>query len=332
MGHTVLRLDPFHVIDQESDALNPLDLLGLAANIETACQDVACLISPRTSFTSVWENPAFGLLRGVLGYLASVPEKDKFSDLIKTFQSDDVTYNLAVVLDTIGKKIPPMSYREIASWLQETDVERGKRSSTINLRLKPMDSEDILQTLGKSSVPLTDIIEGKLISVYVIIPPAKIPDYYVLLRLWIGSLLHCVTSRRGRPPQPTLFILDECAQLDNFPPLETAITSCGRYGLQIWTFWHDLSQLRGLYPASWPTMVNSCGVVQLFGIKDYSASSEAAALLGIEASDVRSLGSDEQIVCRDGVPYRTKKLDYLVDPMFAGLADDNQLFPRRPKA
>jgi len=79
-------------------------------------------------------------------------------------------------------------------------------------------------------------------------------------------------------------------------------------------------------------MVGSCGAVQLFGIQDYSASCEVAALLGIESEDVRSLASDEQIVCRDGVPHRLGKLDYLADPLFAGRFDEGAFHARPTKA
>ena len=35
-------------------------------------------------------------------------------EVVRTLRSDDVVYNLAVVLDTMGKKIHPVSYMNIA--------------------------------------------------------------------------------------------------------------------------------------------------------------------------------------------------------------------------
>lgn len=67
-------------------------------------------------FTDVWETAAFGLLSGVIGDLAAVPEKNEFADVCATVHSDDVVSNLAVVIDTIGKRIPRMSYCEIAAF------------------------------------------------------------------------------------------------------------------------------------------------------------------------------------------------------------------------
>jgi type IV secretion system protein VirD4 len=324
MGHTVLRLDPFHVIDQDSDALNPIDLISLTgSDIETDCQAVADLLLARTSFNDPWESSAFGLLSGVLGYIAAVPEKRTTTGLISTFHSDDVVYTLAVVLDTIGKLIPPMSFQEISSFLQKADNERSRILSTVTSHLKVLMSKDVLSTLDESSVPLTDILEGKPLSIYLILPPAKLKSHAALLRLWIGMLLHCITSRRVPPAQRTLFLLDECAQLDHFPALESAITMCRGYGLQIWTFWQDLAQIRGLYPVSWPTMIKNCGLVQVFDAKNYSASSEVAALLGIEIDDVWRLEPDEQIVYRDGISHKIKKFNYLTDKMFAGRFDNN---------
>ncbi len=321
MGQTVVRLDPFRVIDQESDALNPLDLLagldGLA--LESACQDVAALLQGVRSNTDVWERAAFGLLSGVIGYVASVPEKNKFADLYSTFHSDDTVYNLAVVLDTIGKKIPKMSYSEIASWLQRVDAERSRVLNSVTTHLKPLMTQLSQKALGTSTFSLTDFVQEEPFSIYIMIPPAKFPVHGSLLRVWIGTLLHSLMRRRAPQALPTLFLLDECAKLGHFPQLDAAIQSGSGSGFRIWTYWHELQQLRSLYPASW--LVSNCNAVQAFGVRDYSATAELAALLGVEAEEIRSLANDEQIVSLGGVPSRLKQLDYLTDPMFAGRFD-----------
>jgi type IV secretion system protein VirD4 len=331
MGHKVVRLDPFRVIDQESDALNPLDLLqGLEGPaLESACQDIAGLLPGFHSFTDVWENAAFGLTSGVIGYLAAVPEKNKFADLYSILHSDDVVYNLAVVLDSIGKRIPRMSYTEISAFLQKEDKERSRIITSVTSQLKALGSQEAQKTLSMSSFPLTDVTEGKPVSIYVIVPPAKLLSHFSLLRVWIGTLLLCVMGRRVRPAQATLFLLDECAKLGFFPQLEAAVVSGGEYGLRVWTFWQDLHPLRSLFPASW--LVSNCGAVQIFGVRDYSASAELASLLGVEPEDIRMLAADEQIICCGGVPHRIKQLDYFADPLFAGRFDRSPLRARSPK-
>ena len=46
----------------------------------------------------------------------------------------------------------------------------------------------------------------------------------------------------------TLMLLDEAAQLGTLPQLRQAITLLRGYGVRVWSFWQDLSQLINLYP------------------------------------------------------------------------------------
>jgi type IV secretion system protein VirD4 len=322
MGHTVVRLDPFHVIDQDSDALNPLDLISLdSSDVETDAPVVADLLWPTLSLNDFWERQAFDLVRAVIAYLSVVPEKRTVEGLTGTLTSDDVIYNLAVVLDTIGKKIPQSAYTTIASFLQKPDLDRARILAVAVPRLRVLMSKEVLKTLGPSSVPLTELIAGNRLSIFVIVPPTRLASHSALLRLWLGTLIHCVTSRKTLPPQRTLFILDECVHLENLSPLELAITSCRGVGLQVWTFWQDLGQIRGWYPATWPTMIENCGAIQVFGSKDYSAASEVAALFGIEPEDILLLDSDEQIINLKGSLQKVKTINYLTDPLLVGKFD-----------
>src|SRR5262245_9220898 len=84
LGQTVLRLDPFCVTGPDSDALNPLDLVGLnGREAETDCQMLADMIYPRLLHHDFWESSALGLLTGIVGYIHVVPEK-AFPDIFKT--------------------------------------------------------------------------------------------------------------------------------------------------------------------------------------------------------------------------------------------------------
>src|SRR5687767_7137009 len=87
--------------------------------------------------------------------------------------------------------------------------------------------------------------------------PVKRPAPGALLRMWVATLLGAVCRRTTIPPQRTLFLLDEAAQLGSLPILRQAVTLLRGYGLQVFTFWQDLSQLELLYPRDWPTILNN---------------------------------------------------------------------------
>jgi type IV secretion system protein VirD4 len=242
--------------------------------------------------------------------------------------SDDVFYQLAVLLDTHEKTMNRMARDEMLAFLQMPDREtRPSVLAVAHSYIKAFLSERVARTLEKSSFPLSDVVNGKPLSIYLIIPPNKLRSHRALLILWIGTLLQAITSRKYIPRQRTLFLLDECAQLGSFQFLETVITLCRGYGLQAWSFWQDMGQIKQLYPIGWMTMVNNCAVLQVFGAKNYMVASEFASMIGVETDAIRKLQEHEQVLIIDGGdPIRANRCDYLNNLQFQGLFDANPLY------
>jgi type IV secretion system protein VirD4 len=152
-----------------------------------------------------------------------------------------------------------------------------------------------------------------------------------LVRLWVGTLLKGITSRTEAPELRTLFVLDECGQLGNFPFLETMITLSAGYGVWCWSFWQDLAQLRSAYPTSWENILNNCGVVQTFGINNRAMATQWGQYLQHGAEELATLQPEELVVAVHGeAEQRCRRFDYLCDARFAGLHDANPFFRRRP--
>jgi len=330
LGQTVYKLDPFGVIEDSSDSLNPLDLFTLpGADMDSDAQSLAHMMSVgnRGVKDPFWDLNACGLHSGIIGHLASLhkTEPQGFIRVCELLMADDVVYGLAVLLDTMGKKMPKMAYREIAAFLQmsERDTRPGVLA-TAQSYIKAMNGERVGRTVENSTVPLGAFARGEPMTIYVVIPPDRLESHKGLLKLWVGTLLKAVTSRRVLPAARTLFMLDEAAQLGNFPQLETVITLCRGYGVQCWTFWQDLAQLQGLYPTGWKTMLNNCGVVQVFGVNNVKMGSDWAEYLPVSTGRLVGMKRDEQVVQVAGEgAVVSRRLNYLTDPAFEGLADAN---------
>lgn len=336
MGQKVIVLDPFRVSGEHSDGLNPLDIFSLPnANIESDAQMIAELLAEGNKFAKdpFWDLSAGGLISGILAYIASVLEKEdwSFNKLKDILMGDDVVYNLAVILDSNGKKMSKMAHQELAAFLQMPEKEtRPSVLATALTYLKAFTSEQVASTLAKSSFDLREVVEGDPLSIYIIVPPDKLKSHRAILKLWIGTLMKAITSRKEIPDRRTLFILDECAQLGNFPFLDTAISLLRGYGLQTWTFWQDLAQLRKNYEIEWPTMVNNCAVVQVFGTKNNNVASEFAKLVGVDVEQVNELHPSDQILMVNGRDLlKAKRLDYLNDEKFKGKFQPNPFFTRK---
>jgi type IV secretion system protein VirD4 len=329
IGHQIIKIDPFGVIDFKSDHLNPLDIFELKnADLETDAQMLAELLSTGNQGTKepFWDLSARGLLSGLITHIATMYAKSDrhLNSVRKLLMNKEMENSLAKTLDDFGQKMNPMAKDEISAFLNMPSL--GTRPSVLASAvsyIKPLMSYAVARTLEKSSFSLNDVVTGKPVSIYIIIPPDKLNSHQGLLRLWIGTLFKAFTSRRQIPKLPTLLLLDECAQLGNFSYLETLITLCRSYGVKVWSFWQDLAQIRQLYPQSWQTIINNCAVLQFFGSKNFKMSQELSELVGVPAKDIRNLPQNEQIIVNNGVPLQAQRFDYLNHLQFKNRFDAN---------
>jgi len=150
--------------------------------------------------------------------------------------------------------------------------------------------------------------------------------------MWIGCLMDQICKRRHQVEQPTLFILDEAAQLGTLKQLRRAITLLRGYGVRTWSFWQDLSQLKYLYP-DWETLYNNTRYIQTFGATTHLLANSIANLLNLpEKINPLTLGSKQLILAEAGKAARlADKPDYLNDASFKGLYDDNPFYQPMPE-
>jgi type IV secretion system protein VirD4 len=334
MGQQVVALDPFRLVTDGADALNPFDLFDLpGADPECDAEMLAAQLAVGHEFGSdrYWEDTGKGLLAGLIAHVATTapPGGRNPTTLRKLLYHDDLDYHLAVQLDekavTSG-----LARDEFVGYLSApTDRTRPCIRSTALTYVKCLGSRTVARALERSTFALRDLLEGRPLTVYLILPPEKLESHRALLRLWVATLLTAVVRRKRLPEQRTLFLLDEAAQLGRMPLLRQAITLLRGYGLQTWTFWQDLSQLRRLYPRDWPTLVGNAAVLQVFGVPPHAAGTGWSTLLGRQAPELARLGRDEMLlVTPDDSCRRQRRGNYLRDEMFAGLFDPNERFIR----
>jgi type IV secretion system protein VirD4 len=67
----------------------------------------------------------------------------------------------------------------------------------------------------------------------------------------------------------------------NMKSLENAMgMAAGAAGLQLWCVLQDLSQLKGMFPNTWETFIQNCGVTTWFGARDQTTREDISKLSG----------------------------------------------------
>jgi type IV secretion system protein VirD4 len=348
--------------DGRTHCYNPLDWISSKpGQMVDDVQKICNLILPEQEF---WQNEARSLLLGVILYLFAVPEKPcSFGEVVRTMRSDDVVYSLAVVLDTIGKKIHPVSYMNIAAFLQKADKERSGVVSTMNSALE-LWANPLIDTATASSDFDLQQMKKQLTSVFCAVTPDNLQRLEPLLKVFYQQASDFLTRKMPGKDEPygVLFMMDEFPTLGEMKQFQSGIAYFRGYKVKLFLIVQDTQQLKGIYEEagmnsflsnsyyritfSANNMETAKLISDLIGtktVKQYSQNvpkfmdmdpkarskneSETQRAL-LMPQEVIGLPRDEQIILvESNPPMKVKKIFYYQDPFFVSRVYD----PKNPE-
>lgn len=329
-GDQVVVLDPLGITGLTAGAFNPLDLITPeeATGVDDAAALAAALLPAGTERDRFWVSRGRQLLLAAILHVTTDLPRSSATLMQVRRLVNEAAGNPAEVAERLAASRHP----EVRLIAQNLLISASETLGGITAFAQ--DGVDFLRgplldaATAHSSFDLDQVTRGAPMAIYIVLPPHMLASHGRYLRIVISSLLALVTRRRARPERPTLFIIDEAAQLGTLDELRSAVTLMRGYGLQTWSFWQDVSQIRNLYPEDWQTMVNNCRVFQAFGAANLAAAREMSDLVGFLTPEavldlergemLLQIAGDEAVVAR--LP------NYLTDPAFAGMADANPLF------
>lgn len=365
LGQLVVLVDPFGITGQASHALNWLDTLEPdspdVVSRAAGLADMLIAVEGKEA-DSHWTDTARELLRGLLIHVAGLPvERRTMAELrrIVTAPADDLAATLAAMQadPEAGQRIPA---RAAAGHLNRPERERGSVLSTVVRHTAWLDDPRLCAVLARSDFSLADL-KHRPMTVYLAVPPDRLRACLGFVRGFVGLALDGVTAASGRPVQRVAFFLDEFGQLGRMDRLADSVTLLRGYGVQLWLFVQDLSQLKAVYPRWQSFLANTSQ--QFFGTADFDTARYLSDALGQETiryvtqtastssggifkpnttssgtgehlhgrslltlDEVMRLGPTRPIVLLSGEPpYLLNRISYLTDPAYAGRFDPNPM-------
>jgi len=205
---------------------------------------------------------------------------------------------------------------------------------TLKTHIEFLFSQNVMDQCVETTFDMALLDKESAISIFLVIPPEKMNSHQGLLRCWLGTMLQRHIDRRKAKQLPSLFIVDEAAQLGVLPQLQLAITLLRGYGITTWSFWQDIQQLEHLYPNQWQTMINNCQTIQCFGIPNLMSAIQLSEVLGgVSAESLLNLSSVEQVIQQRGqLAIICSALNYLEQEQYQGLYRPNPLFEIMPES
>lgn len=336
MGHEVVVLDPWGITGLEQGQFNPLDCLPSDHDdlADEAYAFSQLLIDQNGAIKEAyWDESASAAVSGAMVHLRSQATADKPGNMGKVWEmltSDDVIYNLAVLLDTV-KDMHPYARAQFAGLCGlSADVTRSCIMSVIQQHVRLFGSKPVQRATERTSFDLDKVRRGDPLTIYIAVPPMKLKSHAALFRLWLASLLNVICERRSQPKSNTLFLIDEMGQLGKMHQIRQAVTLMRGYGLRCMLFLQSYAQLKEIYPTDHETLFENCGTLLTFGHTAMSMSQQMANALGDVSPDALNAMKQAELAIRTGGT-KTRiidRIDYLADPMFAGRFDPHPMFRR----
>lgn len=365
LGHRVVYLNPWQLHGLPTDGFNPLDFVSadspdLLQELEGIVDAIA--VPPAgTTADPHWHVEARAVMLAMLLHIATkapAPMRnlvtlrkwlryapDDLDALLRKIAASDAADGL---VGEAGRRV-----------LQKADKELSGVLSSAHGHTDWLNSRAVSATLLRSTFDPRQL-KREAITVYIMLPAWELAAQGRWLRLIVAQLIRALQRTPGRPALPVTFYLDEAAALGRLDAVRDAYGLMRGYGLRLWTFWQDMSQLRRLYGDGWETILANSGVAQFFGIADQATAKLVSEMIGratvvaegfnvghrgdfqageqsghgdnfgavardlITPDEVRGLPGNRQIVMVQGAkPFLLPKLSYLRDREFQGLFADN---------
>ncbi len=236
--------------DGISHCYNPMDWISAKpGQMVDDVQKICNFLLPEQEF---WQNEARALLTGIMLYLLADDNKPAtLGEVVRTLRNDDVVYNLAVVLDTLGKKIHPVSYMNIASYLQKPDKERGSVTSTANSSLELWANPLIDTTTATSDFNLHEF-KVTPHTAYIGLTPDNISRLKPLMNMFYQQAAAFFTAKMPQPHEKfgVLMMMDEFPTLGKMEQFLAGIAYFRGYRVRLFLIIQDTEQLKGIYEES----------------------------------------------------------------------------------
>ena len=281
---------------------NPLGRLCLDENAADVATESAALASALVLPASgdgnrYFPDSARQLIEGLIAYVVTDPERRKLADLLMV--RNILTTRLRPTLRRMKvTKFGPDTIRSNASrmLLIGDNKEFGAIVSTAMTETSFLDNpllQDSLAAIPENQLGFSGWRGEAPMSVYVCLPAPYFQTFNRWLRLIVTAALDEMMRHQKPPAQPVMFMLDELATLGRLDQVENAIGLARGYGIQMWSIFQDMGQIKGTYGDRWSSFVGNAGLRMFFGTQDYETGQLVSDMIGNETVQIRRGSGNE---------------------------------------
>lgn len=266
MGHEVYIVNPFNLHGLGSALFNPLATLDLnahdfVANVGSLCEALIFTEGKDPHWPDSARDLIAALIMHVLTREGEIPTLGRVRQLL-TLPPDDFK---VLVADMTVSAYAPLA-QKAGRFLAATNEIQSIVSTAIT-QTSFLDDPAIVASMNGDDFRFIDL-KRRQVTVFLVLPSYLLKAYNRWLRLIVVSALAALTSTPERAPLPVLLLLDEFFSLGYLAAIENAMALAAGYGVQLWTIFQDLNQLKDMYGGRWETFLANAGLLQVTSPND----------------------------------------------------------------
>jgi len=281
LNRQVHYLDPFGITGKPKSRFNPLTRFT-PDNMEAESKALAAALV--VGERNHWMASAQQLLAALILYVFASDDIPPEGKDLCTVRRKLLKDSNAVLTDMTQTQIADGLLAALAtSFLATPEKELGSIISTAQRETEILDNPFLAACLSATGAgDEVDFAAWRrdAMTVYLCLSAPKFPVFNRWLRLVLTSALDEMTDQLRPPPLPVCFMLDELATLGHLGIVENAVGLAAGYGVQLWTVWQDIGQLRDVYKQRWPSFFSNSGVRCAWSVQDYDTADYLSKTLG----------------------------------------------------
>ncbi len=237
--------------DGYTHCYNPMDFIAREYGKQVDdVMKITKFLLPKEEF---WTNEGRALVTGIMLALLAMDDRPaSMGEVLRTLRSDDVAYNIAVMLDTRGEFIHPTGYMNLAAYLQKPEKERGSVTSTaassLDLWANPLVDAATMKSdfdIGQFRTVATSLFVG--------ISPSNVMRLQPLLQIFYQQCASIFTKKmpdKKKEKHRVMMLLDEFPTLGKMDEIKAGIAYYRGYWVKLFLITQDTEQLKAIYEAS----------------------------------------------------------------------------------
>ena len=324
IGHKIFMWNPLGE-KNKTNRYNPLDFISAdKAKIIDDVQKIAHLLIKDCSDYSA---QAKNLFTSLVLYLAANTAKTKSFGEIARMLSNDLIAEITDATEKLKNDLHPFAISQIKSFLSKDKHEQNSIIRVLSSYLSPWNNPLIDYATSKSDFDIADFKKNKT-TLYVGLNPADIDRLQPVMQFFYDHALERLMTTAGElgyndKNGGICLFMDEFYSIGKLEMLASAMPYLRGYKIKLFLIASDIERMENVYEENGASaIISDCASKIFFAAKSFKTANKISQICQgksknlelISWQEVNNLGSDSQIINRDGEqPIISKKVFYHED-------------------